>query len=71
MAAFLVRGFDLPPSNQDFFDDDDGITLEASVNALAAAGITGGCRSADPRVFCPNLYVKREQMAAFLYRLLA
>lgn len=71
MAAFLVRGFELPASNEDFFDDDDGITLESSVNALAAAGITGGCRSADPRVFCPNLYVKREQMAAFLYRLLA
>jgi hypothetical protein len=70
MSAFLVRGFELPPSDVDRFTDDDGDTLEASINALAASGVTTGCRSADPSRFCPNLFVKRDEMAAFVYRAL-
>jgi len=68
MAAFLARGFELPPSDVDRFSDDDGMTLEDSINALAAAGITKGCRSNDPTKFCPALFVKRDEMAGFVYR---
>jgi hypothetical protein len=65
MAAFLVRALDVPPASKDWFNDDDGSTLEASINAMAEAGLTGGCGDG---AFCPNQAVTREQMAAFLVR---
>ncbi len=65
MAAFLVRALDIPPSANDYFTDDDGSSLEASINAMAEAGLTGGCGATT---FCPNVAVSREQMAAFLLR---
>jgi glucose/arabinose dehydrogenase len=68
MAIFLDRALGLPPTSTDFFDDDDGMIGEASINRLAASGITGGCAT---RQFCPNASVTREQMAAFLRRALA
>ena len=46
MAMFLDRALDLPAATTDYFDDDDGRTGEASINALAKAAITGGCRPA-------------------------
>ena len=71
MAAFLVRAFDLPPSDVNRFADDDGHMLESDINALAAAGITNGCDPDDTTLFCPSTFVTRESMALFLYRLLA
>jgi uncharacterized protein involved in high-affinity Fe2+ transport len=68
MAAFLVRALDLPPSTTDYFSDDDDDTLESSINALAQAGLTGGCGNGK---YCPDASVSREQMAAFLKRALA
>jgi hypothetical protein len=65
MASFLVRALRLPNSSVDAFTDDESSMHEASINALAAAGITGGC-SADR--FCPRATVTRAQMAAFLHR---
>jgi glucose/arabinose dehydrogenase len=67
MAIFLVKELSLPPTSTDYFDDDDGLTGEASINALAAAGLTGGCAT---RRYCPTSSVTREQMAAFLHRAL-
>jgi S-layer homology domain len=67
MAIFLVNELNLPPTATDFFDDDDGKTGESSINALAAAGLTGGCGT---RRYCPTSNVTREQMAAFLHRAL-
>ena len=68
MAAFLARALDLPAATEDYFSDDEDESLEASINALAAAGLTGGCGGGR---FCPNDSVSREQMAAFLKRALA
>ena len=65
MAMFLDRAFDLPSATFNYFDDDDGMTGEASINALAKAGITGGCGT---RRFCPTASVTRAQMALFLDR---
>lgn len=65
MASFLVRAFLLPPSSTDFFTDDETSIHEGSINALAAADITGGCTATR---YCPRSNVTREQMAAFLYR---
>lgn len=67
MAAFLVRALSLPPATGDYFSDDDGSTLESSINALAEAGLTGGCGTGR---YCPSDAVSREQMAAFLTRAL-
>jgi hypothetical protein len=68
MASFLVAAFELPPSADDRFTDDDGSSHESAINALAAAGVTTGCSSISPERFCPLKLVTREQLAAFLYR---
>jgi len=68
LATFLVRALDLPPVAEDYFDDDDGTTHEASINSLAAAGITDGCGAGR---YCPDTLVRRDQMATFLSRALA
>jgi len=65
MAAFLGRALHLPAATKDYFTDDSSNTLEAAINAMAEAGLTGGCSSTK---FCPNAAVTREQMAAFLLR---
>lgn len=65
MASFLVQAFDLPPSGTNYFNDDGSSIHHASINALAASGITQGCTATT---FCPHSVVTREQMAAFLYR---
>ena len=67
MAMFLTRALDLATTTTDYFDDDDGKTGESSINALARAGITGGC---GPRRFCPGADVTRAQIAQFLVRAL-
>lgn len=64
MAAMLVRALDLPASIRDWFADDAGF-FEDEINALAAAGITGGCGDGS---FCPRETVTRGQMAGFLAR---
>jgi spore germination protein YaaH len=65
MAQFLARALRLPMTTTDYFDDDDGVTGEGSINAMARAGLTSGCA---PRRFCPTQAISREQMAALLYR---
>jgi hypothetical protein len=68
MAAFLDRALDPDPTGADFFTDDETSIFEASINRLAAAGITTGCGGGK---FCPLTSVTREQMAAFLRRALS
>ena len=65
MATLLVRALDLPHTDDDYFTDDGASQHEPDINALAAAGVTGGCR---PDRFCPSGAVTRGQMAAFLHR---
>jgi glucose/arabinose dehydrogenase len=65
MATFLTRALDLPSTGADFFTDDETNKHEASINRLAAAGITVGCA---PGRFCPDGIVTRAQMATFLAR---
>jgi hypothetical protein len=65
MAAFLDRALGLPATSRDFFTDDESSMFEASINRLAAKGITSGCTATT---FCGKALVTREQMAAFLHR---
>jgi hypothetical protein len=67
MASFLVRGFEIAPSDIDQFTDDDESTHEADINALAAAGVTDGCSATT---FCPNKVITHYELAVFLFRLL-
>jgi glucose/arabinose dehydrogenase len=55
----------LPPGGT--FLDDDGNPHEGAIEAIAAAGITTGCRI---DLFCPQAPVTRAEMAAFLVRAL-
>jgi hypothetical protein len=66
MAAFLVRAFHLP-RGPDAFSDDGASIFEDDINSLAAAGITRGCEEDN---YCPDRAITREQMAAFLVRVL-
>ncbi len=77
MAVFLVRvthGPDFVPMEcrDETFDDVD---CNASwppgdyIEQIAADGITGGC-SVDPPEYCPYGAVTREQMAAFLTKVM-
>ena len=68
MAAFLNRALALPPTNTDYFSDDDGTVFEGDINRLAAAGITRGCNPPANDRYCPSSRVSRGQMAAFLNR---
>jgi hypothetical protein len=68
MAAFLSRAFNLPSSPGIDFTDDDRSMFEEAIQSLAAAGITYGCNPPDNTRFCPDDYVTRGQMAAFLAR---
>jgi hypothetical protein len=67
MAAFLARAFNLEPSGNNHYTDDDGSMFEDSINAITDAGIASGCA---PMRYCPANAVTRGQMAAFLHRAL-
>ncbi len=70
MAAFLDRALDLPTAHDDHFDDDAASIFAASINSVAAAGITSGCNPPENTAYCPADPVTREQMASFLVRAL-
>ena len=68
MAAFLVRALKLTSDSQNnSFTDDNGSIFEPQIEILYENGITSGC---DAEKFCPNDFVTRGQMAAFLVRAL-
>ena len=67
MAAFIARAFDLPAATSDRFSDDDESEFEADIEALAAQGITYGCRIGS---YCPTESLPRTQMAVFMGRAL-
>lgn len=68
MAAFLARALGLSDRGSVDFVDDEGSVHEAEIEMMAAAGITMGCNPPANDRFCPNDYVTRGQMAAFLAR---
>lgn len=64
MATILARALALPPTDTDYFTDDDGNANEASINAVAEAGIIAGCTATT---FCPSVKVNRGQTMRFLH----
>ena len=71
MAVFLYRAFDLPDADEPagFTDVADDHWAADHIDALAASGITSGCRS-EPWSFCPEGSVTKAEMAVFLFRAL-
>jgi hypothetical protein len=73
MAVFLLRGkkglcYVPPPATGTVFADVPANGFAAAyIEALAAAGVTGGCGAGN---YCPNSFVTRAQMAVFLLRTL-
>ena len=70
MAAFLARALDLPNGPSIDFVDDNNSIFEDAIEKIAAAGITQGCNPPTNNRFCPDTYITRGQMAAFLARAL-
>lgn len=70
MAKFIVRAFELPATDTDYFTDDDDSEFEADINALREAGVTDGCNPPDNDEFCPEDAITRGEMAKFLVRAL-
>jgi len=71
MAAFLTRALGYTDAGTgDLFTDDDGSIFEVSIDKLATAGVTKGCNPPINDQYCPDEFVTREQMAAFLVRAL-
>jgi hypothetical protein len=68
MATFLVRAQGYSAIERDFFVDDEGHMFEAGINRLRTAGITEGCNPPRNNRFCPDRFVTRGEMAAFLVR---
>jgi hypothetical protein len=69
MAAFLGRALKLPaPATPIVFADARGHLFEGAISRLAHAGITVGCNPPTNNRFCPDSFVTRGQMAAFLVR---
>jgi hypothetical protein len=68
MAAFLVRAKGYTAISGDFFTDDSGSVFENAINRLATAQVTLGCNPPANTRYCPNGFVTRGQMAAFLVR---
>ncbi|MCP3996922.1 MAG: hypothetical protein GY722_17940 [bacterium] len=59
---------ELPPGGT--FIDDDEMSQEGYIEALAASGVTKGCNPPDNTEFCPEASVTRGQVASFLVRAL-
>ncbi len=67
MAAFMNRALNLNPGPNAFDDDGDSI-FEGDINAIAAVGITRGCNPPANTAFCPDAFLTRGEMAAFVAR---
>ena len=73
MALWMARAFDSIHelnSTGAFADVPVDAPYAGAVEGLLEAGVTKGC-SQEPRAFCPDDPVKRDQMASFLARALA
>ncbi len=69
MAAFLVRAFGYTDDGGgNKFVDDNTSVFEGDIDRLATAGVTKGCNPPVNDHYCPNDFVTRGQMAAFLHR---
>ena len=69
MAELLTRtfGYETPTDSDSFIDDDDS-PFVASIEAIAAVGVTLGCNPPTNDQFCPERTLIRAEMASFMMR---
>lgn len=67
LATLLAELFDLPETDEEFFDDLDGHTHRNGVNRLAAAGIVLSCDD-SLTAFCASTPVSRADVAVYVAR---
>ncbi len=65
IAAFINRALALPPSEHNWFSDDDGTLFESDINAIMSAGIGFGCSAT---AYCADAPLLRKEMATLLVR---
>lgn len=70
MAAFLARALGLPKDAEIHFRDISNSVFSDPILRIASADITKGCNPPINTRFCPESYVTRGQMAAFVTRAL-
>ncbi|CAM3267044.1 phosphodiester glycosidase family protein [Filibacter tadaridae] len=68
MAAILQRGFSLPLSEKNYFNDSKGSFAYEAINSLALNGITEGIGGGK---FGPAQNISRADFSVFLYRTLS
>lgn len=69
MASFISRAVGLSVgAGRNYFYDDNASIHEDNIDRSAAAGIASGCGTWR---YCPRNTVSREQMAAFLHRIVS
>ena len=68
LARLMADALDLPPTSNDFYDDDNGSQYEGDINRLAEAGVTIGCTDTE---FCPDAFASRAELASFVARALS
>ena len=68
LAHLMADALDLPPTSNDFYDDDDGSQYEGDINRLAEQGLTIGCGDTS---FCPDALASRAELASFVARALS
>ena len=69
-AVILARMYHLPPTNRDYFDDDDGNAREDAHNRVAAAGLMNGSSDGNGgrRDFKPREIATRSDLAVLAGR---
>jgi hypothetical protein len=65
LATYVVHALGLPPTDTDYFTDDETSPHEANINALAEAGLAIGCGEG---LYCAFAAVLRAPLAAVLHR---
>lgn len=72
MASLLVGAVGYTDEGSaDLFNDDNGSIFETDIQRVATAGVTKGCNPPDNTEICPDDFVTRGEMAAFLVRALS
>jgi hypothetical protein len=66
MATVLARALALPPTDKDYFTDDEANSHESDINAVAEAGVMTGCTATT---FCPTVRVTRGEAIHLVHAL--
>ena len=62
MAAVVAEAFEIPPTDADYFFDDESHYAQDAINALAAGGVLDVCISYGPLQFDPDRPATRAEL---------